>query len=428
MSIKPTDANATEWDRLWKVVRDTPDNFSAWEQLIRVAEAVEGGITKLSPPENITRLESVYDSFLSKFPLCFGYWKKYSDWELAVHGDEGAEKIFERGVVAIHNSVDLWSQYINFKMSHSASNDDIESLLQRAAACIGLDFLAHPFWDKYIEFAETRLANPKRVLELLDRIVLIPMHQYARYYEKWRGLRSTMKPSEAVDHATLETFYKEIREAKGDSLTAEEMELALKEKLDAQANAVYKKTQEGTNKRWVYEAEIKRPYFHVKPLDRPQLQNWSKYLDFEESLNEIPRIRALYERCLVPCAQYEEFWLRYGQWLTKHDFLSDAKYAYERAAFKFLPRDLCNAKIALALIQEEEGNVEEARKTYTTILESMPTHIETILNLLHFERRQDPTVFENSINTYINSNQLAESAKAFLTIQYIRFMQQVSNR
>lgn len=58
----------------------------------------------------------------------------------------------------------------------------------------------------------------------------------------------------------------------------------------------------------------------------------------------------------------------------------------------------------------------------------MPTHIETILNLLHFERRQDPTVFENSINTYINSNQLAESAKAFLTIQYIRFMQQVSNR
>lgn len=133
------------------------------------------------------------------------------------------------------------------------------------------------------------------------------MHQYARYYEKWRGLRSTMKPSEAVDHATLETFYKEIREAKGDSLTTEEMELALKEKLDAQTIAVYKKTQEGTNKRWVYEAEIKRPYFHVKPLDRPQLQNWSKYLDFEESLNEIPRIRALYERCLVPCVNIIEF-------------------------------------------------------------------------------------------------------------------------
>lgn len=89
-----TDSNmTTEWDRLWKIVRDTPDDFNSWEQLIRVAEAPEGGLTKTSPPENKARLESVYDSFLAKFPLCFGYWKKYSDWELAVHGDESAEKV-----------------------------------------------------------------------------------------------------------------------------------------------------------------------------------------------------------------------------------------------------------------------------------------------------------------------------------------------
>lgn len=190
------------------------------------------------------------------------------------------------------------------------------SLLERAASCIGLDFLAHPFWDKYIEFVENRLADPQRLLVLLDRIVLIPMHQYARYYEKWRGIRANMKPTEALDPTTLDLFYKEIREAKGDSLTPEEMETALKEKLSAQTTAVYKRTQDGTNKRWVYEAEIKRPYFHVKPLDRPQLQNWSKYLDFEESLNEIPRIRALYERCLVPCVnshlyQFRLFFLHY---------------------------------------------------------------------------------------------------------------------
>lgn len=54
--------------------------------------------------------------------------------------------------------------------------------------------------------------------------------------------------------------------------------------------------------------------------------------------------------------------------------------------------------------------------------------METILNYLHFERRQDPLIFENSINTFINSNQLDESAKAFFTIQYIRFLQQVSKK
>ena len=127
------------------------------------------------------------------------------------------------------------------------------------------------------------------------------MHQYARYYEKWRGLRSSISPSEAIDSVTLSVFQQEIVAEKGNSLTPEQMEAALREKMDTQTKQIYKKTQEGTNSRWVYEAEIKRTYFHVKPLDRPQLQNWSKYLDYEEAAGDIDRIRALYERCLVPC-------------------------------------------------------------------------------------------------------------------------------
>lgn len=173
-------------------------------------------------------------------------------------------------------------------------------MLERAANSVGYDFLAHPFWDKYIEFAETQLEDSNRVLRLLDRIVLIPMHQYARYYEKWRGMRANLSPSQALDSITLETFTNEIAQQKG-QLSGSELEAALKEKMDAQTAAVYANTQEGTNKRWVYESEIKRPYFHVKPLDRPQLQNWSKYLDFEEAQNNVQRICALYERCLVPC-------------------------------------------------------------------------------------------------------------------------------
>jgi pre-mRNA-processing factor 39 len=88
-------SNSTEeWERLWQVVRASPDDFSSWEQLIRLVESAEGGITASSPPENVTHLESVFDGFLEKFPLCFGYWRKYADWELAVHGDAGAEKVF----------------------------------------------------------------------------------------------------------------------------------------------------------------------------------------------------------------------------------------------------------------------------------------------------------------------------------------------
>lgn len=165
---------------------------------------------------------------------------------------------------------------------------------------VGYDFLGHPFWDKYIDFVENRVSDPKKLMELMNRIVIIPMHQYARYYEKWRGLCANTKPSEAVNDATLQQFLSEIKAEKGE-LTGDALEKTLREKLDAQIAKVYKETQEGTNKRWVYEAEIKRSYFHIKPLDRPQLQNWNKYLDFEESAGDVARIRALYERCLVPC-------------------------------------------------------------------------------------------------------------------------------
>lgn len=51
--------------------------------------------------------------------------------------------------------------------------------------------------------------------------------------------------------------------------------------------------------------------------------------------------------------------------------------------------------------------------------------METILNYLHFERRQDTSVFENQINEYINSDKLDHQAKAFFTIQLIRYLQQV---
>jgi pre-mRNA-processing factor 39 len=32
--------------------------------------------------------------------------------------------------------------------------------------------------------------------------------------------------------------------------------------------------------RWRYEEQIKRPYFHVKQLERAQLKNWHEYLEF----------------------------------------------------------------------------------------------------------------------------------------------------
>jgi len=70
-----------------------PDNYEIWEKMVRSAESLEGGLTRNSSPLAITTSRDVYDRFLAKFPLFFGYWKKYADLEFSIAGTEAAELV-----------------------------------------------------------------------------------------------------------------------------------------------------------------------------------------------------------------------------------------------------------------------------------------------------------------------------------------------
>lgn len=50
----------------------------------------------------------------------------------------------------------------------------------------------------------------------------------------------------------------------------------------------------------------------MKPLERCQLKNWKEYLDYEIEQGDQQRIIILFERCLIACALYEEFWIKVG--------------------------------------------------------------------------------------------------------------------
>ena len=69
------------------------DNFENWEKLVRVAESLEGGLNRNSSPQSIASARDIYDRFLHKFPLFFGYWKKYADLEFSIAGTEAAELV-----------------------------------------------------------------------------------------------------------------------------------------------------------------------------------------------------------------------------------------------------------------------------------------------------------------------------------------------
>ncbi|KAI4721850.1 hypothetical protein E4T48_01863 [Aureobasidium sp. EXF-10727] len=467
------DEELAEVRKLEVDVQASPDEFENWEKLVRAVEGLEGGLNRNSSPQAITAARSIYDRFLAKFPLFFGYWKKYADLEFAIAGTEAAEMVYERGVASIAISVDLWANYCSFKVetthddaiirdlsktgekpsrlpmtysSHAQPSDSQHMfkfdpchillflvfgglavvrrvrrpqeaertlclvwfpfppacpslpcvrhasanrprLFERGASCVGLDFLAHPFWDKYIEFEE-RLEAQDKVFDILARIINIPMHQYARYFEKYRQLAASRPLAELAPPNLLGQFTAELEpETKGKSQI--EVERAIRARLDTYHLEVFHNTQAETTKRWTYEQEIKRPYFHVTELDEAQLENWSKYLDFEESEGDYTRSAFLYERCVVTCAHYDEFWQRYARWMYNQDGKEEeVRNIFQRASCIYTPIARPAVRLHWALFEEACGRPSVAAAIYEAILVTLPGNLEAITRLANLQRRQ----------------------------------------
>jgi pre-mRNA-processing factor 39 len=53
---------------------------------------------------------------------------------------------------------------------------------------------------------------------------------------------------------------------------------------------MYKKAKEYESKVIGFELAIRRPYFHAKPLDEAELDNWHNYLDFIEKEDDFNKV------------------------------------------------------------------------------------------------------------------------------------------
>lgn len=134
----------------------------------------------------------------------------------------------------------------------------------------------------------------------------------------------------------------------------------IRAKFIKERRAVYDVTEAAVIKIWTFEEGIKRPYFHVKQLERAQLKNWREYLDNEISRGKHERIVVLFERCLIACALYEDFWLKYAKYMLPHDE-SKARKIYHRACNIHLPKRP-NIHMQWAAFEEITNNIEESSR------------------------------------------------------------------
>ncbi|KAJ9605169.1 hypothetical protein H2200_010559 [Cladophialophora chaetospira] len=423
------DDESAELRKLLAEVNDDSDNFELWEKLVRAGEGLEGGINRNSSSQAITTIRTIYDRLLGKFPLFFGFWKKYADLEFSIAGTEAADMVYERGIASVANSVDLWTNYCSFKTETSHDSDVIRELFERGALCVGLDFLAHPFWDKYIEFEE-RMDAHDRIFAILSRIVHVPMHQYARYFEKYRQMAQSRPLTAIAPTGTLTQLQMDI-ENEGSGYKAGrsqiEVERELRTRIDNYHLDIFRRTQTETTKRWTYESEIKRPYFHVTELDDAQVANWRKYLDFEEAEGDYARIQFLYERCLVTCAQHEEFWLRYARWmLIQQGKEEEVRNIYQRASCLFVPIALPTTRLQYAYFEEMTGRVDVAKDIHEAILVQLPNHVETIVSLANTTRRHSGLDAAIAVyKAHLEAQNIDAATKAALVAEWAKLLWKV---
>lgn len=171
-------------------------------------------------------------------------------------------------------------------------------------------------------------------------------------------------------------------------------ERELRARIDALHLETFTRTQTETTKRWTYEQEIKRPYYHVTELDDAQLANWEKYLDFEEGEGDYFRTRFLYERCLVTCANYDQYWYRYARWTLGQTQKptevrnEEARIIYNRASSVYVPISRPDIRLSYARFEESLGKADTAIAIHESILLNIPGHLETIVSLANVHRRQ----------------------------------------
>ncbi|KAG8640258.1 hypothetical protein MANES_13G040100v8 [Manihot esculenta] len=383
-----------EEERLWSIVRANSLDFDAWTALIDETEKVAG--------DNILKIRKVYDTFLAEFPLCYGYWKKYADHEARVGSMDKVVEVYERAVLGVTYSVDIWLHYCIFAINTYEDPDTIRRLFERGLAYVGTDYLSYSLWDKYIEYEEMH-AQWSHVAMIYTRILEIPNKRLDDYLTRFKAFAATHPlselttpeeaaaavpaPSESGDQANMGEVHADAAEQSSKPVSAGLTEAEELEKYIAIREEMYKKAKEFDSKISDFENAIRRPYFHVRPINVAELENWHNYLDFIEREDDLNKVVKLYERCLIACANYPEYWMRYVLCMENCGSMDLANNALARATQVFVKRQP-EIHLFAARFREQSGDIPGARAAYQLVhTEITPGLLEAVVKHANMEHR-----------------------------------------
>ncbi|XP_052756336.1 pre-mRNA-processing factor 39 isoform X2 [Galleria mellonella] len=431
---KPKKKTLPELDKYWKVVNDDPTDFTGWTYLLQYVDQ----------ESDVEAAREAYDAFLSHYPYCYGYWRKYADYEKRKGSKKKCLEVLERGLKAIPLSVDLWIHYLNhIKATRTDDHSFIRSQYERAIDACGLEFRSDRLWESYIKW-EAENGPALNVTNIYDRLLATPTLGYTSHFDNFQEHVMSEPVTGAVSSAELVRLRADVRHAAPaqpqldlppgedeplDHIASEEEAQAIKERIIAARRKVHKATGEQVAARWSFEEGIKRPYFHVKPLERCQLKNWKAYLEWEKQHGSLKRALVLHERCLIACALYEEFWMRLIKFLEERiesnpELVSVEREVLERACTVH-HLDKPELHLHWAHFEEAHGNPAKAAEILDRIEKTCPNLVQIQYRRVNLERRRgDYEKCSQLYEGYIAAAKSKAVASA-LSIKYARFLYHV---
>ena len=70
-------------EKYWKGVHADSEDFNAWTYLLQYVDS----------ENDVEAAREAYDSFLSRYSYCYGYWRKYADYEKKKGSIEKCEEV-----------------------------------------------------------------------------------------------------------------------------------------------------------------------------------------------------------------------------------------------------------------------------------------------------------------------------------------------
>lgn len=366
--------------------------------------------------DSLEEVRRAYDAFLQHWPLCFFYVHKYAQ-SAARRGARASEvaAIYERGVAHLPHCPALWIYYLAWRTGTTTSEPAadaaaVHALCERAVAAAGADFDAGELWLRCAEHElHAGSAGAGAAVRVLARAAAVPLQQGAAVWAQFAALVARARVQDVLPPAAVDALGRAIAAAPSAEAAAQ-LEDRARAAFVARVEAAHRRATARAAARAVFEnVVLSRSYFHVKSVETPVLEAWRQYLTYAEQQVQVGQdsggddnngkdknkdkkkendekqdeedeyengigkedeawVRGLYERCLVPCAAYEEFWLRYAAHLLRAGDAEGARQVLERAA-AFVPRGGTAAlTLQRALLAEHAGDIPRARSLFTALL------------------------------------------------------------